>query len=188
MTTPSVRKGACRRRSSAARFGVKKPQQKAKRKLNRQNAAIGSITRELEGEYTQTRGRIFHIGDVAVVAALGCLQFRSPDLADSYCVISDSGTLTEEAALLDIPAGTVRDAHERPEGMDARVLVRSGFAIDGLLDAVRIVRASSRERHFSGEVKDYICGLTASHKVMRIVASYIDVVNRVVWSRPEAGP
>ncbi len=119
---------------------------------------------------------------------MGYLQFRSPDLADGYCVISDSGTITEEAALIDIPAVTVRDAYERPEGMDAGVLVRSGFAIDGLLDAVRIVRTGSRERHFSGEVKDYTGGLTASHKVMPIVASYIDVVNRVVWSRPEAGP
>lgn len=46
----------------------------------------------------------------------------------AYCVISDGGTITEEAALLDIPAVTVRDAHERPEGMDAGVLVRSSFA------------------------------------------------------------
>ena len=106
----------------------------------------------------------------------------------AYCVISDSGTITEEAALLDIPAVTVRDAHERPEGMDAGVLVRSSFAIDGLLEAVRIVRAGSGERRFSGEVKDYTGGLTASHKVVRIVASYIDVINRVVWSKPEADP
>ncbi len=103
----------------------------------------------------------------------------------AYCVVSDSGTITEEAALLDIPAITVRDAHERPEGMDAGVLVRSSFAFDGLSDAVRIVRSGLEGRGFSGEVRDYTDGLNASSKVVRIVASYIDVINRVVWSKPD---
>ena len=101
----------------------------------------------------------------------------------AYCVISDGGTITEEAALLDIPAVTVRDAHERPEGMDAGVLVRSSLTFDGLSDAVRIVRAGLEGRRFSGEVKDYTGGLNASSKVVRIVASYIDVGR---WGAPRS--
>ncbi len=106
----------------------------------------------------------------------------------AYCVVSDSGTITEEAALLDIPAITVRDAHERPEGMDAGVLVRSSFAFNGLEEAVRIVRSGLEGRRFSGEVRDYTDGLNASSKIVRIVASYIDVIDRVVWSKPDAKP
>ncbi len=103
----------------------------------------------------------------------------------AYCVISDSGTITEEASLLDLPAVTVRDAHERPEGMDAGVLVRSSFACDELTDAVRIVRSGFRNRRFSGKVGDYESGVDVSSKVVRLVASYIDVVNRTVWAKPE---
>jgi len=102
---------------------------------------------------------------------------------NAFCVISDSGTITEEASLLDFPAVTVRDAHERPEGMDAGVLVRSSFALKDLVEAVRIVRAGFGNRKFSGRVVDYEMGSDVSSKVVRILASYIDYVNRVVWAK-----
>lgn len=103
----------------------------------------------------------------------------------AHCVVSDSGTITEEASLLDLPAVMIRDAHERPEGIDAGTLVMSGFATGGLVDAIRIVRESySGTRRFSGAVPDYQ-GDEVSAKVVRIVFSYIDFVNRVVWSKSE---
>ncbi len=102
---------------------------------------------------------------------------------DAYCIISDSGTITEEASLLDLPAITVRDAHERPEGMDAGTLVMSSLDRLDLLDAVKIVRAGyNGARRFAGAVSDYEGG-DVSTKVVRIVMSYIDFVNRVVWSK-----
>jgi UDP-N-acetylglucosamine 2-epimerase (non-hydrolysing) len=101
----------------------------------------------------------------------------------AYCVLSDSGTITEEAALLDLPAITMRDAIERPEGMDAGTLVMSGLTPDRLLDAVRCVRDGWPGRRFAGRVPDYESG-PVSVKVVRIVLSYIDQVNRVVWSKP----
>lgn len=105
----------------------------------------------------------------------------------AYCVLSDSGTITEEAALLDLPAVTMRDAIERPEGMDAGTLVMAGLAPDRLLDAVRCVRDGWPGRRFAGHVPDYEAG-AVSAKVVRIVLSYIDQVDRVVWSKAPSGP
>lgn len=101
----------------------------------------------------------------------------------AFCVLSDSGTITEEAALLDLPAVTMRDAIERPEGMDAGALVIAELAPDRLLDAVRCVRDGWPGRRFAGRVPDYEAG-AVSAKVVRIVLSYIDQVDRVVWSKP----
>jgi len=100
----------------------------------------------------------------------------------AYCVLSDSGTITEEASLLDLPAVTIRDAHERPEGMDAGTLVMARLAADDILAAIQVVRQGYRRRRFSGLVLDYETE-EVSTKVVRIVASYIDFVNRVVWSK-----
>jgi UDP-N-acetylglucosamine 2-epimerase (non-hydrolysing) len=101
----------------------------------------------------------------------------------AYCVLSDSGTIAEEASLLDIPAVTIRDTHERPEGMDAGTLVMSSLDPSQLTDAIRIVRAGyTGHRRFAGAVPDYEGG-DVSTKVLRIVMSYIDFVNRVVWFR-----
>lgn len=101
----------------------------------------------------------------------------------AHCVISDSGTITEEASLLDFPAITIREAHERPEGMDAGTLIMAQLDSDTLADAVRAVRIGlGGARRYSGAVADYDGG-EVSTKVVRIVLSYIDFVNRVVWSR-----
>jgi len=100
------------------------------------------------------------------------------------CVLSDSGTITEEASLLDLPAVTVRNAHERPEGMDEGTLIMTGLRPDHVLDSVRVIMAGrNRERRTSGVVPDYSAGVV-SQKVLRIVLSYIDYVNHVVWHRP----
>jgi UDP-N-acetylglucosamine 2-epimerase (non-hydrolysing) len=101
----------------------------------------------------------------------------------AYCVLSDSGTISEEASLLDIPAITMREAHERPEGMDAGTLIMSGIDSRELLQAIRIVRNGYVGRRFAGSVPDYEGGEVAS-KVVRIVMSYIEFVNRVVWAKP----
>ncbi|NMJ41489.1 UDP-N-acetyl glucosamine 2-epimerase [Roseomonas sp. JC162] len=100
----------------------------------------------------------------------------------AFCVLSDSGTLTEEAALLGFPAVTLREAHERPEGMDAGVLVMASLLPDRVLDAVRCARDSIGER-YAGRVADYEAEDVAG-KVVRIVLSYIDQIDRVVWGKP----
>lgn len=102
---------------------------------------------------------------------------------EAFCVLSDSGTITEEASLLNLPAVTIRNAHERPEGMDEGVLIMSGLKAERALDAVRIVtrQHDCAARPFN-IVPDYEGG-PVSQKVLRIVLSYVDFVNRVVWSK-----
>lgn len=102
---------------------------------------------------------------------------------EAFCVLSDSGTITEEASLLNLPAVTIRNAHERPEGMDEGVLIMSGLKAERVLDAIRIVNRQYNEpgRQF-GVVPDYEGGMV-SKKVLRIVLSYTDYVNRVVWNK-----
>ncbi|MBN8766986.1 MAG: UDP-N-acetylglucosamine 2-epimerase (non-hydrolyzing) [Thiobacillus sp.] len=103
---------------------------------------------------------------------------------ESLCVLSDSGTITEESSLLNLPAITIRNAHERPEGMDVGTLIMSGLKKERVLDAVRIIIAqhdkTTRGMH---PVQDYESG-AVSKQVLRVVLSYVDYVNRTVWSKP----
>lgn len=104
---------------------------------------------------------------------------------DSRCVISDSGTITEEAAFLNLPAVTLRNTHERPEGMDVGTLVMCGLDRDSLLDSVRIVcdqhDAATRKIPM---IPDYVSDIDphpVSRQVLRIVRSYTGYVRRTVW-------
>ncbi len=103
---------------------------------------------------------------------------------NAACVVSDSGTITEEASLLDLPAITIRNAHERPEGMDAGTLIMSGLKQKTVLDAVRVTLSQRREPAPSTPVPDYE-NPSVSRQVVRIVLSYIDYVNRTVWRTAE---
>ena len=100
---------------------------------------------------------------------------------NAICVISDSGTITEESSILNFPAVTIRQAHERPEGMDEGTLVMCGLKADRVLQAIDIVTAqhSDSDRQFK-LIPDYDTG-NVSKKVLRIILSYTDYVNRTVW-------
>lgn len=102
---------------------------------------------------------------------------------DALCVISDSGTITEEGSLLNLPAVTIRNAHERPEGMDMGTLIMAGLKKARVLDAVRVVVAQhDRVCRVMAPVQDYEA-VSVSKKVLRIVLSYTDYVNRTVWRK-----
>jgi UDP-N-acetylglucosamine 2-epimerase (non-hydrolysing) len=102
----------------------------------------------------------------------------------SFCVLSDSGTITEEASILGFPAVTLRQAHERPEGMDEGTLIMSDLVADRVVEAVRIVVAHAwREGARFREPADYDTELV-SKKVVRIIASYSDYIRRTVWFEP----
>lgn len=101
----------------------------------------------------------------------------------AFCVLSDSGTITEEASLLNLPAITLRNAHERPEGMDAGTLIMSGLKAERVLEAVRVVTSQhDRSRRVMPVVDDYQAG-PVSMQVVRVVLSYTDYINRTVWSK-----
>jgi UDP-N-acetylglucosamine 2-epimerase (non-hydrolysing) len=101
----------------------------------------------------------------------------------ALCVLSDSGTITEEASILNFPAVTLRQAHERPEGMDDGVLVMCGLEPDAVRQAVQVVtmQFDEMERAFR-LVGDYAAD-NVSKKVVRIILSYTDYVNRTGWSK-----
>ncbi len=102
---------------------------------------------------------------------------------EAACVVSDSGTITEEASLLNLPAVTVRNAHERPEGMDVGTLIMAGLKKERVLDAVRVVMAQhDRNGRTMRPVEDYEAG-PVSKQILRIVLSYTDYVNRTVWRK-----
>ena len=99
----------------------------------------------------------------------------------SYCAISDSGTITEESSILGFPAITIRQAHERPEGMDEGTLIMSGLKSDDIINAINIVVDQTKE-NIMNRVKDYDTN-NVSKKVVRIIVSYIDYINRTVWKK-----
>lgn len=102
----------------------------------------------------------------------------------AFCVLSDSGTITEESSLLNFPAVTIRNAHERPEGMDVGTLIMSGLKRERVLDAVKVVVAQAVDgKRAVLPVADYE-NPHVSKQVLRIVLSYVDYINRVVWSKP----
>lgn len=98
----------------------------------------------------------------------------------AFCVVSDSGTLSEEATILDFPAVMLRDAHERPEAMEAGTTIMSGLSPTRLLQAVEIATARSTARPDEIGVRDYAEPIV-SLKVVRIVQSYVDYVRRTTW-------
>lgn len=103
---------------------------------------------------------------------------------DACCVLSDSGTLTEESSILGFPAVMIREAHERPEGMDEATVIMSGLKADRVKEAVDMAMAhyAKEERPFH-LVRDYGAD-NVSLKVARIILSYTDYVNRTVWRKP----
>jgi len=99
---------------------------------------------------------------------------------DAFCTVSDSGTVTEESAILGFPAVTMRHTHERPEGMDHGVLVMSGLGAERAVEAVRLARVRY-ERFGPPTLPDAYAPLDVSARVVNIVQSYTDDVRRRVW-------
>ena len=102
---------------------------------------------------------------------------------ETLCVVSDSGTITEEASLLNLPAITIRNAHDRPEGMDVGTLIMSGLKKDDVLDAVKVIITQHKKGiRVMSAVDDYESG-PVSKQLLRVVMSYVDYINRTVWSK-----
>ena len=102
---------------------------------------------------------------------------------NAFCVISDSGTITEESSILNFPAVTIRQAHERPEGMDEGTLIMCGLEARKVMESIQVVTGQySKDKRQFKLIQDYDVE-NVSKKVLRIILSYTDYINRVVWKK-----
>ncbi|MBV1952389.1 MAG: UDP-N-acetylglucosamine 2-epimerase (non-hydrolyzing) [Cycloclasticus sp.] len=136
--------------------------------------------------HPRTKKRLEGLGDnvehplIRFVKPFGLLDYIKLQMT-AFCILSDSGTITEEASLLNLPAITIRNAHERPEGMDEGTLIMSGLRSKRVLESVKVVTSQhQRGTRRMKIVKDYQGG-AVSKQVVRVVLSYTDYINRTVW-------
>ena len=138
--------------------------------------------------HPRTRKKLESLGieslhaDIQFLKPLGFIDYINLQI-NAFCVISDSGTITEESSLLNFPAVTIRQAHERPEGMDEGILIMCGLKAERVVQSIDVVTSqhSRTDRQFK-LVDDYNVE-NVSKKVVRIILSYTDYVNRVTWHK-----